>query len=63
MIHPLTGAVDGYTSWGMPMKFSGAQADFDQPAPQLGEHNQEIFGDLLGMSAAEIADLKNSGII
>ncbi|HVL32696.1 MAG TPA: CoA transferase [Actinomycetota bacterium] len=32
-------------------------------APVLGEHNDEVYGDLLGLTAAEISDLKTAGII
>jgi formyl-CoA transferase len=32
-------------------------------APKLGEHNQEVYGSLLAMSAEEIAQLKTEGII
>jgi len=32
-------------------------------APKLGEHNQEVYGSLLGLSAAEIAELQAEGII
>jgi len=32
-------------------------------APKLGEHNQEVYGDLLGLSADEIAELRRSGVI
>jgi crotonobetainyl-CoA:carnitine CoA-transferase CaiB-like acyl-CoA transferase len=32
-------------------------------SPQVGEHNREIYGDLLGLSDAELADLEQSGLI
>jgi crotonobetainyl-CoA:carnitine CoA-transferase CaiB-like acyl-CoA transferase len=32
-------------------------------APKLGEHNHEVYGSLLGLSAAEIAQLQSEGII
>ena len=32
-------------------------------APKLGEHNQEVYGGLLGLSAAEIAELQAQGVI
>ena len=31
-------------------------------APRLGEHNAEIFGDLLGMQPSEIAALHDEGV-
>jgi crotonobetainyl-CoA:carnitine CoA-transferase CaiB-like acyl-CoA transferase len=32
-------------------------------APDLGQHNAEIYRDMLGMTAAEIDDLKKNNII
>ena len=33
------------------------------PAPYLGEHNNEVYSDLLGYSEHEIAELADNGII
>jgi crotonobetainyl-CoA:carnitine CoA-transferase CaiB-like acyl-CoA transferase len=33
------------------------------PAPALGEHTAEILGELLGISAAELADLAAIGVV
>jgi benzylsuccinate CoA-transferase BbsE subunit len=33
------------------------------PAPQLGEHNRAIYGDLLGRAVAELAQLRAAGAI
>jgi crotonobetainyl-CoA:carnitine CoA-transferase CaiB-like acyl-CoA transferase len=35
----------------------------DAPAPLLGEHNQQVFSELLGMSDDEIAELERGGVI
>ena len=32
-------------------------------APTLAEHNQYVYGELLGLSAAEIASLRERGVI
>ncbi|MEU8136934.1 CaiB/BaiF CoA transferase family protein [Streptodolium elevatio] len=33
------------------------------PAPKLGEHNGDVFGGLLGLTAAELAELEEAGVI
>ena len=35
----------------------------DWPGPTLGAHNDEVFGELLGLDADSIADLKAAGVI
>jgi len=34
----------------------------DWPGPEIGSHNMEVFGGLLGLSAAELATLKGQGV-
>jgi CoA:oxalate CoA-transferase len=46
-----------------PSRFHGADRVATTPSPKLGQHNAEIYGDWLGLSPAEIADLKQSGVI
>jgi crotonobetainyl-CoA:carnitine CoA-transferase CaiB-like acyl-CoA transferase len=48
---------------GNPVKLSATYSDTFFPSPELGEHNQKIFGDLLGKSGAEIAELERTGSI
>ena len=46
-----------------PLRFHGADAVPLQPSPKLGQHHAEIYGDWLGLSGAEITELKNDGAI
>jgi CoA:oxalate CoA-transferase len=48
---------------GMPIKFSAAHADFDQPPPDLGQHNREVYGGILGYDDEKLAELKAKGAI
>lgn len=46
-----------------PMKFSEAPTKIRRPAPLLGEHNEYVLRELLGMSRAEIQSLVDDQII
>jgi len=48
---------------GMPIKFSAARADFDEPPPELGQHNEMVYADVLRYDAARIRELKRNGVI
>jgi CoA:oxalate CoA-transferase len=61
--HPHYGAVDDIYAMGLPIQFSKSSAGFDQPPPALGEHNQAVYGGILGYSHERIADLKTQGVI
>lgn len=47
----------------MPIKFSETETQVTRPAPALGEHNEEVYGELLGYDARYLAQLKEKGII
>jgi CoA:oxalate CoA-transferase len=46
-----------------PLRIHGADPVDTVPSPKLGQHNREIYGDWLGLSAAEIAALEQDGVI
>jgi benzylsuccinate CoA-transferase BbsF subunit len=47
---------------GSPLKFSASSVSVG-PAPLLGEHNREVFVDMLGMSEEDVAALTASGAL
>ncbi|MBW2060848.1 MAG: CoA transferase [Deltaproteobacteria bacterium] len=47
----------------LPIKLSRTPARVRRPAPCLGEHNEYVLGELLGLSRDEIAQLEKKGII
>ncbi|MGH9436471.1 MAG: CaiB/BaiF CoA transferase family protein [Terriglobia bacterium] len=63
LLHPKYGAVDDVRGMGIPIKFSNAAAELDDSAPMLGEHNQFVYGEVLGYSAEKINDLKIRRVI
>jgi crotonobetainyl-CoA:carnitine CoA-transferase CaiB-like acyl-CoA transferase len=63
LAHPKYGHVEDVYGMGLPIKFSHAQAGFDQPPPGLGEHNQEVYGEMLGYSPERIEVLKAQQVI
>lgn len=48
---------------GVPIRMSASKVGLDRPSPRLGAHTTEIFGDLLHVEEAELAELKANGII
>jgi len=62
LVHPRLGQIDAVGA-GLPISFSAADAKLDRPAPELGSSNWEIYSGLLGMTDAELDDLKARGVV
>ncbi|MFK3740867.1 CaiB/BaiF CoA transferase family protein [Massilia sp. TN1-12] len=58
--HPQAGTVPSVAN---PIKFSATPIAYGSAPPLLGQHTQDILGTLAGLSAAEIAALKDKGIV
>jgi crotonobetainyl-CoA:carnitine CoA-transferase CaiB-like acyl-CoA transferase len=63
LVHPKYGAVEDVYGMGMPFTFSGSRIGFDQPPPELGEHNDTVYGRFLGYSPEKIAALRSKKVI
>lgn len=61
--HPKYGPVETVYGTGIPIKFSAAITGFDQPAPEIGQHNELVYGKVLGYSAEKLAELRAQGVI
>ena len=46
-----------------PLRIHGADPVETVPSPKLGQHNREVYSDLLGLSASDIDALERDGVI
>jgi crotonobetainyl-CoA:carnitine CoA-transferase CaiB-like acyl-CoA transferase len=58
--HPAQGAIFADNT---PLKMGADSLGQWRAAPQLGEHNAYVFGELLGLGQKKIADLQARGVI
>ena len=59
--HPELGRTVTYP--GAPFKLSATPWQIRSPAPRLGEHNGQIYGERLGLSLEQIEQLHQQGVI
>ena len=60
LMHPDAG---GLTYTGLPFRLSEDAPTPNTPAPRLGEHNGEVYGELLNIGGAELAELRAKGVV
>src|SRR5437868_2985683 len=58
--HPEVGRITLPTT---PLRLHGSAKPPMRPSPRIGEHNDEIYGGWLGLSSAEMAALRDEGVI
>jgi crotonobetainyl-CoA:carnitine CoA-transferase CaiB-like acyl-CoA transferase len=46
-----------------PVRLSATPVDYRRPPPLLGEHTDDVLGNLLGIGAEALADLRDKGIV
>ncbi len=61
--HPKYGEVADVYGMGMPITLSGSKIGFDQPPPEMGEHNDLVYSEVLGYSMQKLAELKDKKVI
>jgi 2-methylfumaryl-CoA isomerase len=66
--NPLFSMVDqpglgSFLSPASPLAFTDAERQPAQPAPSLGQHTEEILGDVMHLPEGEIASLFDAGVV
>ena len=61
--HPTLGPVDELYGSGLPIRFSAARGGYERPSPGLGEHNEFVYGGLLGYGPERIEALRERGVL
>jgi crotonobetainyl-CoA:carnitine CoA-transferase CaiB-like acyl-CoA transferase len=62
--HPVFGAgEEPIVGTGLPIRFSDVPAERGRRTPMIGEHNEAVYGELLGLSAADVEQLRRDGVV
>jgi crotonobetainyl-CoA:carnitine CoA-transferase CaiB-like acyl-CoA transferase len=62
LVHPDLGIVQGLKTFGLPIQFHSAEYGTDCPAPRLGQHNELVYRDWLGLDEHQLSAWKASGV-
>ncbi|MBM3104620.1 CoA transferase [Pseudomonas sp. V1] len=60
MPHPLAGRVPQVAS---PIRLSETPVEYRNAPPLLGEHTEQVLGDVLGMTSSDIERLRTAGVV
>ena len=58
--HPSAGAIKMVAPW---IRLSETPCSIRDDAPALGQHTDQVLGELLGLSASELGGLRRAGVI
>lgn len=58
--HPTCGPVKLVNT---PVKYSFSEPSIRTPPPTLGQHTDEVLGEVLGLSKSDIESLKKDGVV
>lgn len=62
--HPTYGSNVDLRTAGIPIQFSAASTGFDDALPvYIGQHNEDVYAQYLGLSPDDVARLKSEGVI
>jgi crotonobetainyl-CoA:carnitine CoA-transferase CaiB-like acyl-CoA transferase len=62
MEHPATGTAPAKLI-ASPIKMSGTPVRYRHAPPMLGQHTEEVLGEMLGLSTSDVAALREKGIV
>jgi crotonobetainyl-CoA:carnitine CoA-transferase CaiB-like acyl-CoA transferase len=63
LVHPTLGEISDLVGSGLPIRFSDADVGYRRPAPRLGEHNELVYGGLLGYGRGRLSQLRADGVV
>jgi crotonobetainyl-CoA:carnitine CoA-transferase CaiB-like acyl-CoA transferase len=61
--HPTESLADEVVGAGFPIKLGRTHKGYTDPAPSLGQNNTEIYSGLLGLTAGQVAELRDRQVI